>query len=383
MLKKDNQIGGKEFKTFEEVCAWRAAGPGGGELWTHPMCTSLPTDRSGPFLPLADGSLLTADAEGLSVSYDDGATWGGTIPAKHGQNPAVASGYLLETGPGCYVMVYLDFTPGKWNFAWDREAGEPVADCRLELHAIRTLDGGTSWRDHQVLLDGYNANFFGFIRTGTGRLVLVAEHLVTNPGRWVVCSFCSDDDGATWRRSNLIDIGGHGDHDGGTEPTVAELSDGRLLMFIRTNLGQFWQAFSDDGGTYWRTIEPSGIDASSSPGQLVRLRSGKLVLVWNRRDPEDAVWPLCPPDPSLSEIAASWHREELSIAISDDDGKSWSKAVVFARLRGGQLSYPHVIERREGEIWVIPTIASRKWFNEDPISVGMGLSEADLLRELG
>ena len=94
------------------------------------------------------------------------------------------------------------------------------------------------------------------------------------------------DDGKTWKRSNLIDLGGHGHHDGATEPMVAELSDGRLLMLMRTSLDRFWQAFSDDGGRYWRTIQPSSIDASSSPGHLVRLSSGRLVLLWNRLNPE-------------------------------------------------------------------------------------------------
>jgi hypothetical protein len=154
-------------------------------------------------------------------------------------------------------------------------------------------------------------------------------------------------------------------------------------MLIRTNLGFFWQALSDDGGRYWRTIGPSQIDAGSSPGQLARLESGRLILVWNRRDPEDGAWPLSNPTKQHSEFRASWHREELSIAVSEDDAQNWSRPVVIARLRGGQLSYPHVLERREGELWVIPGFASRKWFNEDPIPLGMRISEKDLLRELG
>ena len=70
------------------------------------------------------------------------------------------------------------------------------------------------------------------------------------------------------------------------EATVAELSNGRLLMLIRTNLDRFWEAYSDDGGRYWREIRPSQIDASSSPGYLIRLASGRLALVWNRLYPE-------------------------------------------------------------------------------------------------
>ncbi|HOQ68006.1 MAG TPA: sialidase family protein [Candidatus Atribacteria bacterium] len=39
--------------------------------------------------------------------------------------------------------------------------------------------------------------YFGFIQTSTERLVATVEHCVSNPGRWVACSFISDDDGAT------------------------------------------------------------------------------------------------------------------------------------------------------------------------------------------
>ena len=157
--------------------------------------------------------------------------------------------------------------------------------------AVRSPDGGKTWGDKCLLLDGYNANFLGFIRLKSGRLVASAEHLMSQPGRWVVCSFVSDDSGQTWCRSNYIDLGGHGHHDGATEPTLAELSDGRVLMLIRTNLDRFWQALSEDGGRYWRTIQPTTLDASSSPGHLVRLQSGRLLFIWNRLNPESGPAP--------------------------------------------------------------------------------------------
>jgi hypothetical protein len=77
--------------------------------------------------------------------------------------------------------------------------------------AIRSLDGGVTWTDRQRLLDGYNPNFFGFIQTRSGRLVATVPHIVRNPGWYAACSLTSDDDGKTWKRSNLIDLGGHGE----------------------------------------------------------------------------------------------------------------------------------------------------------------------------
>ena len=372
---------GNEVNNVEAIYESRSQDADKCALWVHPMCRELNLPRRGPLLKLADGRLMTVESAGIATSDDDGKTWSETIPAAHDQDPTEpASCYLMETTSSTLVMTYLNIASKQTGLNWNAETGEPGDHSCCGLHSVRSLDDGRTWIDRQVLLDGFSANFFGFIQTSTGRLVVVAEHLVRNPGRWVACSFISDDEGRTWRRSNLIDLGGHGHHDGALEPTVAELSDGRLLMLIRTNHGFFWQAFSEDGGRYWRTIQKSQIDASSSPGHLVRLRSGRLVLVWNRQDPVEGTWPLSRPDDQHSEFPTSWHREELSIAVSDDDAQTWAEPTVIARLRGGQLSYPQVLEPQPGELWVIPGFASRKWFNDDPIPIELSLRETDLLK---
>jgi hypothetical protein len=344
------------------------------DRWVHPACRPLPIDRDGPFLALRDGRLLGATDEGVQISDDDGATWPVTYPGRHGQHPKEPGSFYLVQGDGdTLVMVFLDLAD--YTFAWNDASGEPEPGCRLELAAIRSLDGGRTWVERQTLLDGYNANFFGFIRTRTGRLVAVAEHLVPDPGRWVVCSFISDDDGAHWQRSNLVDLGGHGHHDGATEPTVAELADGRLLMLIRTNLDRFWQAWSDDGGRYWRTLAPSALDASSAPGHLLRLHSGRLALAWNRLHAQGGAPTRHAPGPA-AEVPTSWFREELSLALSDDDGQTWGPPLVVARQRGGQLSYPHLFERRPGILWLTAGFAFRAgWQEPSPLRLQVGEGE--------
>ena len=48
----------------------------------------------------------------------------------------------------------------------------------------------------------------------------------------------------------------------------------------------------------------------------------------------------------------NFQRAELSLAYSDDDGKSWTAPVVIARRSGGGLSYPYLFETNPGELWV-------------------------------
>ncbi len=342
--------------------------------WVHPACQPLEITKPGPFVLMADGSLATVDDRGFYLSRDRGKTWTEPVFVCRGLNPAEpASYYLLRTKNNVLILVYLNFEGKK--FSWDVEKNEP-GDCRLEVWSIRSLDGGCTWIDHQRILEGYNPNFFGLIQTSSGRVVVPLQHLISDPGRLVVCSFYSDDDGKSWRRSNWIDLGGHGHHDGAFEPTAAELPDGRVLMLIRTGFDRFWQAISEDG-KYWRTIQPSSIDASSSPGYLLRLRSGRLVLVWNRLNPEGRVWPKTRPTPFHSELPASWHREELSISFSGD-GFNWSEPVVIAKHPGGQLSYPYVFEPEPGVLWVVAGFAFKKpW--EDPWPLRLELREKDFI----
>lgn len=372
------------------MCAGVVAsgGASGEERWTHPLCKPLAVVKNGPFVELGDGSLMTVDNDGARISKDDGATWSDPQPVYSGVKMGHVGhvGQILRTRDDALVVVYLDFNTRRWD--WDDAKGAPRTPdaCRLEVWAIRSTDGGRTWVDQQRLLDGYNADFTGFLQTRSGRIVVTLEHLVADPAHWAVCSFVSDDDGKTWQRSNWIDLGGHGHHDGATEPTAVELSDGRLLMLIRTSLDRFWEAYSYDQGRYWRVIQPSPIDASSAPGHLIRLRSGRLALAWNRLGPQGQTPSLeksltKTPKPSpASEVPASWHREELSLAFSEDDGTSWTKPIAIAREKGGQVAYPYLFERRPGELWVFTRYTwDRKGKAAPPVSVRV--DEEEFLRE--
>ncbi len=350
------------------------------ERWVHPRCTPLEATKNGPFVQLEDGTLMVVDGNALRTSTDDGKTWsppGPTIAPGMKIGHIGHVGQFLRTRSGAIVIAYLDMEG--YKFSWDNTKGAPKPDCKLQLWAIRSLDGGKTWVDRQRLLDGYNADFMGFIQTTGGGLVATVEHLVPELRRWVSCSFVSTDEGKTWRRSNLIDLGGHGHHDGAVEPMVAELRDGRLMMLIRTSLDQFWKAYSTDGGRYWRVIEPSGIDASSAPGWLLRLHSGRLALVWNRVKPEGKTdVPRGNSAGPAFEHPASWYRGELSIAFSDSDGETWTKPVVLAREEGGQLAYPYLMERKPGELWVFTRYTFHKGGKPAP-PLAVRIQEADFV----
>lgn len=321
--------------------------------WVHPKCRILPLIHAHPMVELDDGSLLTVQDNATLASADDGTTWSAPRPIYQGPGPGTPTGGLLmKTRVGTLILAYTDMDTYKRE--WDRERHAYTPDSRREIWSIRSTDGGRTWRDRHRIFEGYGAAFINIMQARSGHVVLPLQGLLVERSRHSMCAYVTQDEGLTWRRSSVIDLGGLGNHDGAFEATVEELVDGRLLMLIRTNLDRFWEAFSEDHGLSWRTIRPGAIEASSAPGYLLRLASGRLVLVWNRLYPEGRTsFPRREPDGHAFSVPACWHREELSIAFSQDDAKSWSRPVVIAREQGGGIAYPYVMERRPGELWIL------------------------------
>lgn len=321
-------------------------------FWIHPQCQALSLDTFGPFVLLEDGAILTVSATSSMTSRDEGKTWESSPLFPSGVNAKASDERaLIRTRDGVLILGFLNTADMTW--LWNDSKKDADPGTRLPTCVIRSLDNGKTWQDYQVLHEEWSGCVRNMIQTRNGRVILTAMRLLNHPGRHSVLTYVSDDNGATWGHSNIIDLGGAGHHDGATEGTIEQLNDGRVWQLIRTNWDRFWEAYSEDEGLSWRVIRPSAIDASSSPGLLKRLASGRLALVWNRLCLEgQTTASRQEANSQASEAPASWQRAELSIAFSEDEGKTWSKPVVFARKPGASLAYPYVFERHPGELWI-------------------------------
>jgi len=308
-----------------------------------PMAEAIPRR----FVVLTDGSWLTVGKNETRITRDQGKTWSEPRSMIADVGPGLPRGGLpLRTKNGVIVVVY----GGESRFRWDEARGE-AAEARMDVWAIRSLDEGKTWIDRQKIFEGHGGTMLSIIETRSGHVVVPIQPYLSNPGHWGTCVLVSADGGKSWQRSNLIDLGGMGHHDGGIEATLVELKDGRLWMLLRTSLNRLWEAYSSNKGLYWGAIRATEIEASSAPAHVVRLASGRLALVWNRILAEgEKSYPSRPP--AYSVYPASWQREEISIAFSEDEGRSWSKPLAFARLRGGTLVYPQIIETDPGVLWI-------------------------------
>ena len=315
--------------------------------------TDMPGQKMGPFVRLGDQRVMALDETNCLTSADEGRTWKTntvfTDPARFRiSNERV----LLRTREGVLITAFMNMAEKRWT--WDKKLGD-APGAVLPTYVMRSTNEGKTWEPPMKLHDDWTGAEREILQTRSGRVVFTSMKMRHNPGRHTVLTYCSDDQGQTWKASNVIDLGGAGNHDGVTEATLVELKNGRLLKLIRTNWGRFWIAESSDEGLTWQTLGPSDIPASASPGQLRRLQSRRIVLVWNREFPEGMnSFPLSGGDRDWSATPASVFRGELSMAFSDDECKTWTQPVVIARKTEprAHLAYPYVFEAAPGELWI-------------------------------
>ncbi|WP_438480627.1 sialidase family protein [Oleiharenicola lentus] len=319
--------------------------------------TTLEIEKPGApatsIVKLPDGSLITAVNNTTLTSRDGGKTWSDRRPILAESTESAPAGTpsgtmrLVLTQANTLVLIWRD----KRVDDWDQE-GVLGAKAAGSVWSVRSTDGGKTWTDKTKIFGGVCGHPpINLIQVSNGNLVVPVQYYASHPLRCVIQPYVSSDDGKTWRGSNIIDLGGKGDHDGAFEPTLVELRDGRVWMLIRTNWDKYWEAISDDHGAYWRTIRPTAIEASSSPPYLQRLASGCLVLFWNRLYPEGKS-DYKRRGGKYSEVAGSWHREEISVATSNDEGATWSQPVIMAREKNVWLSYVYSFEPEPGKLWI-------------------------------
>jgi len=296
-----------------------------------------PRNSEGAFLDLADGRILFAYTRYSGESGGDAspAVIVGRESRDGGQTWSASDRVLVKNEGRCNVMSVslARLAADRIGLFYLRKNGP--TDCRTRLRISQ--DEGQTWRRPILCIHSpgyYVVNNDRVVRLQSGRLVLpAAQHrartqLVTATGKWqtrtdpraIFLCHLSDDAGKTWREAaEWWTFPGNG-RNCLQEPGVVELRDGRLYGWCRTDADCQYETFSTDGGDSWTQPQPSRFQSPCSPLSIKRIPStGDLLAVWNDHE-QPAGTPREPTPPS------SWQRTPLAVALSKDDGRTWSRS---------------------------------------------------------
>jgi sialidase-1 len=137
-----------------------------------------------------------------------------------------------------------------------------------------------------------------------------------------VATIYSDDQGRTWKAGSIV-LASHDDLLNPSETTVAELSDGRIVLNLRSESPRHRRlvSYSPDGASHWTA--PAFDEALFDP-----ICAAGLVRYPSSRD-YPATLLFSNPD-SLSLISGDhkgpYPRQRLTVRASFDDGKTWPAA---------------------------------------------------------
>ncbi len=296
------------------------------------------------FVDLKDGTVLAGRGHTWTRSKDGGRTW--SDKEERTACPEVRGG----------IRSLIRLKTGRLGVVLARVGGLPDLNRdedhyrQMWLWFATSDDEAETW-SAPVQMNRYgtwgNPHIASLIQMRTGRLVLpvragfaasdvvrsragaygtvdgerrrVAGH-TTYPEMDITFCYLSDDEGRSWRKSSGYIFGW--DRQLGSfpcdEPVVIELKDGRLMLMARTTIGQIYRVYSHDGGDNWEIPEPSGLASAYAPCMIRRIPStGDLVLIWNQA--------------SRAEIESGFERTRLSVAISKDEGATWTHARTLFR----------------------------------------------------
>lgn len=294
---------------------------------------------------------------GLSRSTDGGQTWSkpdpimdmGTFGGKaQKENGCSDPGILVDQKTG-EIFVTACWTHGKpGTHQWRGKGSEPGHDIHksTQFMAVRSIDNGTSWSKPENWTRQLKAPAWHLFAPAPGNGITMQDGTLVMPtqGRdhnglpfsnitW------SKDHGKTWNVSSHA-------RDNTTECAVAELSNGSLMLSMRDNRNRKLKG-ADNGravattrnlGKTW-SKHPADHGALPEPVCMASLISykhpkGRHILFFS--NPHN-----------------KHHRRDMTIQMSNDDGKTWPKKHHILLDQGGSYGYSSLVMIDEQTIGIL------------------------------
>ena len=270
----------------------------GGRTWSEPISTIDTPDMMD-----LDPSIVAWDDRVIVIST--------TVPSTHSERVTVSS----------FLAVHSEDNGRTWSEL--KEIPHPYTYCSGKTNAGARLDDGTI--------------VFGFswdARLQEGGAVYCDADQICRAGVMI-----SSDDGRTWIPGETIGINEtRAEHEAGLdgldEPCLAVCQDGGLYMLMRSNLERLYEARSSDRGRTWSKPRPTTLVSHSAPADLAAFDHPRLGRGWLVAYNDSPV-----------------RRRPLSVAVSLDDGATWSAARPVANEQKDS-HYPACVRTPDGDILV-------------------------------
>ena len=302
-----------------------------------PVTPEAPRNGEADVVELRDGRLLMVygefagpgDAASATLqgvfSADRGRTWQGKRLVQEnfgGRN--VMSVSLLRRSDGDILLLFL-------------RKDEEHARCTPFIR--RSRDEGETWSDPAPVTEVgpvyYVVNNGRLVELQDGRLLIPADVMKAGETLGDVV-FRSDDGGESWTATPPHPFLPES-NTGPQEPGVIELTDGRIMMWCRCDLGQIYRCYSEDRAETFGPWGPMGLKAPCSPATIKRLPStGDLMCIFNNHETPPEYW--------------AQGRSPLTAAVSTDEGGTWRVAGDLEPDRTQSYCYTSVTFIGKGEV---------------------------------
>lgn len=238
-----------------------------------------------------------------------------------------------------------------WNNGKDHESeiikGTSI-DGRL-VYQLTSNDDGETWTEPKDITTSVKLPNWTWYATGPvhgiqlkkgmhkGRLVVPCDHIERDSKKYYSHAIYSDDHGMTW------ELGGNTPMDQVNECTVAELTNGNLVLnmrnYDRKAIKARQIAISKDGGATWGNQEfDTELPEPRCQGALLSVeKNDKNILLF--LNPADAN-----------------SRVNMTLSVSHDDGLSWNKKIPVYKSHS---AYSDLTELKNGDIFLFYEAGSK------------------------
>ncbi|WP_423147144.1 sialidase family protein [Rubrolithibacter danxiaensis] len=342
------------------------SGTEGHQSYRIPAIINLP---SGDILAFAEGRVNNAGDFGdvnivMKRSTDNGKTWSGL--------QTVVDYNTLQAGNPAPVVDLSDpdYPKGRiflfYNTGNNHESEVRKGNGLREVWYKTSVDAGKTWSDavnitlqvHRPKQPAVNPSFNftedwrSYANTPghamqfaggvyNGRIYIAANHSAGDPKSnaedYVAHGYYTDDHGKTFKLSEDIPV------KGSNEATAAQLSGNRLMMNIRNQKGDIKSrivAISADGGEKWDSVYfDKNLPDPVCEGSILNIgkRKGKNIL-------------------AFCNAAVTMRRDNLTLRISYDDGRTWPLSYTIARSKDGKpdyAAYSDLVKIGDGSVGVL------------------------------